>query len=506
MPATSQNLAALNRVLNSCFEAVISVNTDGRIVFFNAAAERLFGYTAEEVVDRHLDLLLPERYRGRHIAFIEAFRASGEDSRLMGRNGEICARRKDGSEFFAEGSISKVPLGDRMTFTTVLRDVSERHRSEQRLRASEEKYRAIVDSAPDAILVASAESGLIREANLAAGEMFGCAADDLIGVHQEELHPQETREIYRKYFREHLEDGRIKVPDGVIARSDGGEMAVSITARPTQIAGEPVLVGFFRDIRDRKCWEAELAQARDDAQAANRAKSEFLASMSHELRTPLNGILGFAEMIEGERLGPLGNRTYVEYAGHIRQSGRYLLQTIEEILDYSRLEAGKFQLHEVSFSVAECVAECLRMIGHVAEHNGIAFEIGDFEGLPALRGDPHAFKQVLMNLLSNAVKFTPEGGRVSIAARLVAGDGLEVEVADTGIGIPPEHQGRVFERFEQGDNALLASKKGTGIGLALARALMQLHGGSLNLTSEVGRGTSVTARFPGERVLQQRVA
>lgn len=497
-----KSVDVFHRVLNNCFEAIVSIDPDGRITFFNAAAERLFGYTAEEMLGRTLNDLLPHRYRDHHQQYVDSFHAAGTESRFMGRRGEIRARRRDGSEFAAEGTINKTTVGNRVIFTAILRDVSERHAAEQQLKASEEKYRAIVDSAPDAILVASAETRLIREANLAAGELFGCAAGDLLGVHQEELHPKETRADYRRYFREHLEDGRVRVPDAVIARADGSEWQVAITARPTTIAGEPVLVGFFRDIRERKRWELELARARDEAEAGNRAKSEFLASMSHELRTPLNGIIGFASMIEGEYLGEVGVPAYREYAGHIHSSGRYLLQTIEEILDFSRLEAGKFHLRDDVIVPESAVADCLAMVKHNAAGAGLTLEAQGLGALPKLRGDHHAVKQVVMNLLSNSIKFTPAGGTITVAGSLLENGWLEIRVRDSGVGIAKELQEKVFERFEQGRNPLLAARKGTGIGLSLARSLVELHGGTLTLESAVGVGTTVFARFPAERVIR----
>lgn len=494
-------LDTLGGLLEHCFEAVVSVDRDGRIVFFNSAAERLFGYAAEEALGQPLELLIPERHRRHHPDYIEAFHRAPEGSRRMGGTGEIEAARRDGSEFVAEGTISKLGSGEATVFTAILRDVSERREAERRIRASEEKYRAILDNAPDAILVADAGSGVIREANAAAGALFGCAPERLCGRHFEDLHPAEDRERYRRYFEEHLADGRLRVADAAIVRDDGTQTPVAITAQPASIADTPVLIGFFRDIRHRKRHEAELAAARDEAESANQAKGEFLASMTHELRTPLNGIIGFAEMIKGEQLGPVGTPAYREYAGHILSSGYYLRQTIEEILDFSRLESGKFQLHEDTFRPAGAVRECLHMVQYAAESGGLSLETEGLEALPRLYGDPHAFKQVMTNLLSNAIKFSRHGGRVVVRGARSADGGMEIAVADTGIGIPEAYRRRVFERFDQGENAMLAARKGTGIGLPLAKALVELHGGRLDLDSVEGEGTTVTAHFPPARVV-----
>ena len=261
-----------------------------------------------------------------------------------------------------------------------------------------------------------------------------------------------------------------------------------------------MLVGFFRDIRDRKQREQELAAARDAAEAATRAKSDFLASMSHELRTPLNGILGFADMLRCQLHGPLGHRRYEDYADNIHASGQYLLQTIEEILDFSRLDSGKYPIREERFPLAPAVAECLDMVRAAADQGELSLTADLPAALPDLYADRHAVKQVLMNLLSNAVKFTHGGGGIAVSAAVQPDGWLRLAVADTGVGIAPEVRDAVFDRFEQGPSAKFAARKGTGLGLTVAKRLMDLHGGDLTLDGAVGAGTTATALFPAERL------
>lgn len=244
--------------------------------------------------------------------------------------------------------------------------------------------------------------------------------------------------------------------------------------------------------------QAELRAAMNIANAANSAKSNFLANMSHELRTPLNAILGFSQIIEGETLGKIGNRKYAEYAKDIRESGDHLLAIINEILDMSKIEAGKLELGAECCDLDQILKESLTVActGAVGSTNDIQVEIA--EDLPLVRGDSRRFKQVFINLLSNAFKFTPEGGMVKLSASWRPEEGVTVSVTDTGRGIPQEDIERVLKPFEQIEEAFSRSTQGTGLGLPLAKSLVELQGGHFDLTSVVGTGTRATVVLPPE--------
>jgi len=235
------------------------------------------------------------------------------------------------------------------------------------------------------------------------------------------------------------------------------------------------------------------------SEAANRAKNDFLAIMSHELRTPLNAIIGFSEIISNQMFGPVGQAKYVDYAGDIRASGAHLLSIINDILDISKAEAGKLQLEEEPIDPVEALNRTMRMFRQRASELGVDLTFRVRDDIPWLIADPRLFNQVAINLTSNALKFTPESGSVRVELGVDAAGDLVLSVKDTGIGIKASDTKRIFEPFVQVEDAMSRTQQGTGLGLPLVRKIMSLHGGTVELESTVGEGTTVSATFPKSR-------
>lgn len=250
----------------------------------------------------------------------------------------------------------------------------------------------------------------------------------------------------------------------------------------------------------------QLLQAQRTAEKASAIKSAIIANTSHELRTPLNAVIGFSEAISQQILGPIGNPKYLDYAQSIQDSGRHLLQIINDILDISRIESGKYEMHEGSVPIDEIAEFSIRMVRDAAGKAGVTISTAIPEPSPRLLADERMLKQIVLNLLSNAVKFTPVGGTVTLSADYLGTDEYCIAIQDSGIGIPAEDLERVFEPFVQIEGAFNRRHQGTGLGLALVRAMAEQHHARLELQSEIGRGTIARVCFPASRVIHPQAS
>ncbi|HEY2069782.1 MAG TPA: PAS domain-containing sensor histidine kinase [Rhizomicrobium sp.] len=368
-------------------------------------------------------------------------------------------------------------------------------------------YRFLADNAMDLITRHGAD-GRIRFASPASDMMLGRKPESLLGAtpsalaHPDDLKTMQAAFVEASYF------GRAASAEVRLKRADGTFVWTEMRCRPAApVQGEAAdIVAVTRDISERKAQEKDLIAARDLAEEASKAKSRFLANMSHELRTPLNAIIGFSEVMTHEMFGPVGAPRYLEYAGLINESGVHLLELINGILDMSKIEAGKFDLSEELFDLDEVAIQAQRFVKLQADRKGVALKMNIAPDARTIFADKRGVKQMIVNLVTNGVKFTPRGGEVRVVATRDAG-GIAIAVTDTGVGISEHDLKKLGQPFEQVDGAHTRTQEGTGLGLALVKALTALHGGEAILTSVLGEGTTVTLRLPyaavdakGERV------
>ena len=299
--------------------------------------------------------------------------------------------------------------------------------------------------------------------------------------------------------RKPFDDIEVEIPS-----LEGSRRLFQLSGLPVYSREDGRFIGYrgtANDVTELRSRELALVRAKEVAELANRAKSEFLANISHELRTPLNAVIGFSEVISSQAFGPVGNQQYREYADDILNSARHLLNIINDLLDIARIEAGKMELYETEVSALDVAAAVLSVIAEQADRAGLTLESEVPEELPCFVADEGRIKQVLLNLLSNAVKFTEKGGHIELMASVDPDGCFVFRVRDTGIGIAAEDLSAALAPFEQVESQLTRRFEGTGLGLALSRELVELHGGKLEIDSELGRGTTVKVSLPPNRII-----
>ena len=482
----------LQSIAANSADAIVTADVHGRVTYFSPGAEELLGYRAEEL----LGTRAVDYYRGG----LEEARAFMQRLRVEGRirNYETALRTKDGGWVEVSSSISllREVRGVVIGTLAIYKDMTEHKRAEAALRESEEKYRTLFEECKDAIVINTPE-GKVVDVNQAFLNLFGYTRDEgmEINVREHYIHPAD-----RVKFRQELEHkGAAKDFEAKLRKKDGTEIDCLLTSTAWRAKDSSILgfQGILHDITERKRAQEELRLAKEAAEEANRAKSAFLANMSHELRTPLNAIIGYSEMLQ-EEAADLGQEGLTPDLQKIQAAGKHLLALINDILDLSKIEAGRMDLFLETFDVALMIQDAAMTIQPLVEKNSNTLAIHCADDLGTMRADLTKVRQSLFNLLSNACKFTAQGTITLAVSRETVDEAvwLTFRVADTGIGMTPEQMGKLFQAFVQADASTTRQYGGTGLGLTITQRFCQMMGGDITVESALGQGSTFTIRLP----------
>ncbi len=481
-------------------DGVVVCDQRGAIVLVNAEAERMFGYSADELRGHTIDMLVPERARGAHAKHLAGYTGAPR-LRPMGIGMELTGRRKDGSEIPVEISLAPIRTSKGLLVTAGIRDVTERRKLERENRKANAYLVSAVDSVREAFALFDEQDRVIM-VNSAARQLLGGAIEgSIIGIPFPELLEKALRAgvfDFSNETREKLQERWLayhRAPAGVLEVRTGTGRYLRVAHTKTAEHGT---VSTIADVTDDVLHADELRSAREAAEAASAAKSEFLSSMSHELRTPLNAILGFAQLLERDRRQPLSERQ-IERLQHVLRGGEHLLKLIDDVLDLSRIEAGRITMSPEPVNAREVLGEVVSTLEPMAARAGITITAPPVDGdLPRLLADRTRVAQILMNFGSNAIKYGKQGGHVRFAISQPDPSCLRITVTDNGMGIPANKQDKLFEPFQRAGQET-GPIEGTGIGLTITKRLAEMMKGRVGFASEVGRGSEFWVEIPVHR-------
>jgi PAS domain S-box-containing protein len=479
-------------LLEAAPDAIVGVSAAGVIVLVNAQAERLFGYPRDELLGQRLEVLVSDSARARHPQHRADF-AADPSPRPMGPDMDLAARRRDGTEFQAEISLSAIGTGDAMIISAAVRDVTARKRAE-------EKFRGLLEAAPDAIVGVSAD-GVIVLVNAQTERLFGYRRAELLGERLELLVPESARAGHPQHRADYAaEPSQRPMGAGMELagrRKDGTEFPAEISLSAIETGEGIIASAAVRDVTHRKHIEQQLREKNAELEQIAKAKDTFLASMSHELRTPLNAIIGFTGTLLMELPGPL-NADQARQLRTVEHSGRHLLAIINELLDLAKIDSGNVELVLEPVDCVELVETVTSSLRPLATDKGLEFTVGLPDEAVIVRSDQRALGQILINLVSNAVKFT-DAGRVHVWLDAGSGNGgTTISVSDTGPGIRGDDVGRIFNAFERGEGGARGAE-GTGLGLHISHQLATLIGAEVTVDTVYGSGSTFTVVLEASR-------
>ncbi len=458
----------------------------------NSQAERLFGYDPRELQGQSVEILLPSRLGAAHVAHRSNY-FSQPRTRAMGAGLELYGRRKNGDEFPVEISLSPLATDEATLVMSAVRDISERKKAEQ-------KFRGLLESAPDAMVIVD-RNGRINLVNTQAERLFGFSREDLLGQSVDVLVPERFRGRHPGHRSAFFAAPRPRAmgegQELLGLRRDGTEFPVEISLSPLETEEGVLVSSAIRDITERRRIERTLHDKNLELENAAAAKDRFLATMSHELRTPMNAIIGYAGTLLMGLPGPL-TADQAHQLGIIQSSAKHLLSLINDLLDLAKIESNKMSVQLDEVDCAEVVEEVATTLRPLAARKKIDFDVRTLPDAPTIRTDRRALSQIVINLVNNAIKFT-ETGSVIIEHSRCRDNGTPyqaVSVIDTGCGIAPADQARLFHAFTQLDSSSTRQHEGTGLGLHLSQKLAELIRGHIMCESSVGTGSTFQLFVP----------
>jgi PAS domain S-box-containing protein len=481
--------------IESISEGFSLYDADDKLVIYNRRYRDMHGTRSIDLVNEGISF---ETILRNAVASGEIREAEG---RIEAWVAERLARHRDpkGTHVHRRSDGRWIQVNERKTddggTVATYTDITDVKQAEQAIQESEQRLRVIAEAAPMAVLIVTFDDGIIRYANQRFSEMFQVEGSSALGLAAKTLYADPQNRD--RFIGVLTERGHVDGMEILFKRAGGEEFWALVSSQRVQFEGRPAMITGLADISDRKRMEGELHKAIWVSEQATRAKSDFLASMSHELRTPLNAIIGYSEMLF-EDAQSAGRESEMEDLGKIQDAGKHLLGLIDNILDLSKIEAGKMTLYLETFELRPMIDSVAATIAPLAKKTGNALVVDCAGEVGSIHSDLTKMRQILFNLLSNACKFTRNGTITLTALRDVDGavDWIEFQVRDTGIGMTPDQQAKVFEAFTQADASTTRTYGGTGLGLAITKTFCLLMGGDVTLTSEAGKGTTFTIRLP----------
>ena len=503
--AVQHSESRLRAILNCAVDAIITMDSQGRIHSFNPAAEKMFGYSASEALGENITLIIPSPHKERHQSYLDRYLKTGVPH-IIGQGREMMAQQKSGHLLPVELTITEVENQGERFFTGMLRDISSHKQAEAALISARSELQGVINAASEISIIVTTQDGVITLFNSGAERMLGYSASEIVGKRTPVLF-HDMNEIVSRSIDITRETGKPITGFATIVaeavrlgfesrewsyiRKDGTRLTVLLTVTPIR-DGDHVLTGFLgiaKDITPLKITQAELYRAKNQAEQANKAKSEFLANMSHEIRTPLNAVLGMAFLLENTTL----DASQQQYVKMISGAGRSLLLILNDILDFSKIEAGRMDISPVEFSLNEILNSLASIMSVNAADKTLDLLICVQPDVPpTLIGDGMRLQQILINLTGNAIKFTHQGSvSLHISLLQLGADTvtLRFSIRDTGIGMSPQQQERLFAPFTQADNSMTRKYGGTGLGLAISKRLVELMDGTIGVNSQPGSGS-----------------